>query len=98
MNTIDPNVDYEALLTAAKTQWKIRLDKLESIAKAKYSHILAGGSMQDPEYQELEMQEIDAKIKYQNWIKHNITERGIRLHTNESWNNMPMGLSILVAG
>ena len=98
MSKIDPNIDYEALLTDAKTQWKIRLNKLESIAKAKYSHVLTGGLMQDPEYKELEMQEIDAKIKYQNWIKKNITERGILLHVNHSWNDMPLSLSIPVAG
>lgn len=98
MSKIDPNIDYEALLTDAKAQWKSRIDRLEGISKLKYSLMMNGYSMQDPEYQELEMQEIDAKIKYQNWIKKNITERGILLHTNESWNNMPVSLSIPVAG
>lgn len=98
MSKIDPNIDYEQLLSDTKAQWKSRIDSLERISKLKYSLMMNGYSMKDPDFQKLEMQEIDAKIKYQNWIKKNITDRGILLHVNHSWHDMPLSLSIPVAG
>lgn len=94
---VDLNTDFEALFNEALAKWKIREDVLEPLSKRKYSIVLAGRSMQDPEYQELEMQEIDAKIKYQRWIKENITDRGITLYYNQC-TGKPMSMSITVAG
>lgn len=98
MINFDPNFDYEQLLSDTKAQWKSRMDRLEGISKLKYSLMMNGYSMKDPDFQKLEEDEIDAKIKYQNWIKKNITDRGILLHVNHSWHDMPLSLSIPVAG
>lgn len=40
---------------------------------------------------------IDAKIKYQNWIKENITNRGITLKCDQ-FTGKPLSMSITVAG
>lgn len=93
----DLTLDFEALLTAAQAQWKLREQAIEPLSKRKYSLVLAGRSMQDPEYQELEMQEIDAKIKYQRWIKENLTERGIMYATQHA-DGKPKTLFVIVAG
>ena len=93
----DLTLDFEALLIAAQEQWKLREQAIEPLSKRKYSLVLAGRSMQDPEYQELEMQEIDAKIKYQRWIKENLTERGIMYATQHA-DGKPKTLFVIVAG
>lgn len=98
MSKIDPNFDYEQLLSDTKAQWKSRMDRLEGISKLKYSLMMNGYSMTDPDFKKLEKRESDIKVKYQDWIKKNITDRGILLHVNHSWHDMPLSLSIPVAG
>ena len=43
------------------------------------------------------MQEIDAKIKYQRWIKENLTNRGIMYATQHA-DGKPKTLFVIVAG
>ena len=93
----DLNTDFEALFNEALAQWKIRENALEPISKAKYSHILCGGNMSTDVYRKLEEDEIDVKIKYQNWIKKNITDRGITLLYNQC-NGKPVSMYVTVAG
>lgn len=93
----DLNTDFEALFNEALAQWKIRENAIEPISKAKYSHVLCGGNMSTDVYRKLEEDEIDAKIKYQNWIKKNITDRGITLYYNQ-YTGKPLRMCITVAG
>lgn len=94
---VDLNTDFDALFNAALAQWKTREEALEPISKAKYSHVLCGGNMSTDVYRKLEEDEIDVKIKYQNWIKKNITDRGITLLYNQ-FTGKPMSMYVTVAG
>ena len=95
--TVDLNTDFEALLAEAKAQHKLREDRLEPISKAKYSHVLCGGNMSTDVYRKLEEEEIDVKLKYQHWVKTNLTDKGIMLRTS-GYSQAPVALWIVVAG
>ena len=94
---VDLNTDFDALFNAALAQWKIREEALEPISKAKYSHVLCGGNMGTDTYRKLEAEEAAVKLEYQNWIKQNITDRGITLKYNQ-YTGKPISMCITVAG
>ena len=94
---VDLSLDFDALLAEAVKQWKLREERLEPISKAKYSHVLCGGNMSTDTYRKLEEDEIDVKLKYQVWVKKNLTERGIKLITRNC-DSKPTALWIIVAG
>jgi hypothetical protein len=92
----DINIDFDALLAAVQEQWNIREKALLPISEAKYSHGLCGGNVGTDVYRQLDEEESDIKLKYQIWIRENLTDRGIMMKTN-GFDRKPVALWIVVA-
>ena len=94
---MNANLDYDALLTAAQTQFDLFNEVRAQISAERYSLALRGAPVGSPSLCRLDHQSRDAETKYMAWINKNLTKRGITLHVDQS-TSKPVGLSIVVAG
>ena len=94
---MNANLDYNALLTAAQTQFDLFNKVRAQISAERYSLALHGAPVGSPSLCRLDHQSRDAETKYMAWINENLTKRGITLHVDQS-TSKPVGLSIVIAG
>jgi len=94
---MNANLNYDALLTAAQTQFDLFNEVRTQISAERYRLALHGAVVGSPSLCRLDHQSRDAETKYTTWINENLTKRGITLHVDQS-TCKPVGLSIVVAG
>lgn len=97
MRIAPTSYDYDALLTEAQIQWRIKENVLSRLAEAKYSNICCGGTVCDHTDKILSLEERRVIKEYNEWIDKTFTQRGITCIFDSYPTHKPIKLQITVA-
>lgn len=97
MKITPTSYDYDALLTEAQIQWRIKENVLSRLAEAKYSSMLHGGQACDHTDKILALEEKRVIKEYNEWIDKTFTQRGIICIFDPYPTHKPIKLQITVA-